>query len=626
MNPTAGIGDPYFYEWTVGIEKVINLMIPEEKMKSVTLQSTMAMSLDDVVCEYEDYFEYIQVKHSRENKSFGFSSLLHSTNKNKSLLNKIANSWKKLREKEKPGQAVLLTNRRAVENESILGKNSDKIYVPSFLEFWEWFDEKKKEVKTISDLFSKAHDEWQDVIQLMIRELDVFSGDEELIIEFIHNFSIKYKYLEIDELDENILEKLMTLFSIDDIQASILYQKLFFSLKDWASSTRKKEEITVEDVFSKLSVFEKNYMKTRLLPPEPFFESRKSLVSEIEDKCRGGQNNVLFLYGKPGIGKTSLINFLDQKLDSLIDLRYYAYVPITPHSNSVNLDYDNSILAEELWGSLLEQLRALFTGKLYQYQVPINNSFLTVSEMRENVLRLSSEYSEINDKKTVIVIDGIDHAARAGKGTNFLQSLLPPESVPENVVFIICGQPSEDYSEYPLWLTPENPLISAVEIQGITENDIQNLLVDINPEFESIDLFAKEILKYSKGNTLSAIFSAYESKKVKNLTEFIHLLESKYLTSNITEYYNHIWTSRSLYHTKGKEIGNSFLAGIFVLSKEKIHINDFCKIFDDVPLTKIQWTSILASYSPLIIEENDYYYLYHNDIHVFLDNKLRNQG
>lgn len=80
----------------------------------------------------------------------------------------------------------------------------------------------------------------------MIRELDVFSGDEELIIEFIHNFSIKYKYLEIDELDENILEKLMTLFSIDDIQASILYQKLFFSLKDWASSTRKRKRLQLK--------------------------------------------------------------------------------------------------------------------------------------------------------------------------------------------------------------------------------------------------------------------------------------------------------------------------------------------------------------------------------------------
>ncbi|MFQ6368456.1 ATP-binding protein [Enterococcus hirae] len=626
MNSSAGIGDPYFYEWTVGIEKVINLMIPEEKMKSVTLQSTMAMSLDDVVCEYEDYFEYIQVKHSRENKSFGFSSLLHSTDKNKSLMNKIANSWKKLREKEKLGQAILLTNRRAVENESALGKNSNKIYVPSFLEFWEWFEEKKEEVKTISDLFSNAHDEWQDVIQLMIRELDVFDGNEELIIEFIHNFSIKYRYLEIDELDENILKKLMTLFSIDDVQASNLYQKLFFALKEWASSTRIKEEITVEDVFSKLSIFEKKYMKTKLLPPEPFFESRESLVSEIEDECRNGQNNILFLYGKPGIGKTSLINLLDQKLDSLIDLRYFAYVPITPYSNSVSLDYDNSILPEELWGSLLEQLRALFTGKLYKYQVPINNSFLTVSEMRENVLRLASEYSKIHDKKTVIVIDGIDHAARAGKGTNFLQSLLSPENVPEGVVFIICGQPSEDYSEYPLWLTPENPLISTVEIQGITENDIQNLLIDINPEFENIDLFAKEILKYSKGNTLSAIFSAYESKKVKNVAEFIHLLKSKFLTSNITEYYNHIWTSRSLHYTKGKEIGNSLLAGIFVLSKEKVHINDFCKIFDDVPLTKIQWKSILASYSPLIIEKDDYYYLYHNDIKVFLENKLQNQG
>lgn len=300
MNSSAGIGDPYFYEWTVGIEKVINLMIPEEKMKSVTLQSTMAMSLDDVVCEYEDYFEYIQVKHSRENKSFGFSSLLHSTDKNKSLMNKIANSWKKLREKEKLGQAILLTNRRAVENESALGKNSNKIYVPSFLEFWEWFEEKKEEVKTISDLFSNAHDEWQDVIQLMIRELDVFDGNEELIIEFIHNFSIKYRYLEIDELDENILKKLMTLFSIDDVQASNLYQKLFFALKEWASSTRIKEEITVEDVFSKLSIFEKKYMKTKLLPPEPFFESRESLVSEIEDECRNGKTIFCFYMENQG--------------------------------------------------------------------------------------------------------------------------------------------------------------------------------------------------------------------------------------------------------------------------------------------------------------------------------------
>jgi hypothetical protein len=490
MNATAGIGDPYFYEWTVGLEKIVSLMLPDKKLQSVTLQSSTAGSLDDVVCEYSDLIEYIQVKHTRIDEKLGFGYLVSTKSNPVSLLNKIARSWNQLRDGDKNVKAILLTNRRLVDNATSITRTDSNIQVPSFREFWDWFEKTIHRCSSLSELFEQTPEEWISVVQVIIKEVDVFDGDVELLMDFLRNFSLKHEYPNTNKLDENILEQLMNIFSIPKESGVELYQKLFFSLKEWASSTRQKEEITVEDVYSKLAAFEQRYPEFRLLPPEPFFESRKDLVNRVEKVCNEGQMRALYIYGKPGIGKTSLINFLAQKLDSIIDLRYYAYIPISPESVSVNLDSDNTISEENLWGSLLNQLRGLFVGKLYNYNVPVNNSFVSVAKMREHVLRLASEYGTINGKNTVIVIDGIDHAARSGKQENFLNSLVPPEYVPDNVVFIICGQPAEDYPNYPAWLNKQNKLIQSFEIEGITKQDIKSLLVKINPKLEEIDLYA----------------------------------------------------------------------------------------------------------------------------------------
>lgn len=625
MNATAGIGDPYFYEWTVGLEKIISLMLPDKKLQSVTLQASTAGSLDDVVCEYSDSIEYIQVKHTRIDEKLGFGYLVSTKSNPVSLLNKIARSWNQLRDGDKNVQAILLTNRRLVDNATSITRTDSKIQVPSFREFWDWFEKTIHRCSSLSELFEQTPEEWISVVQVIIKEVDVFDGDIELLMDFLHNFSLKHEYPNTTKLDENILEKLMNIFSIPKESGVELYQKLFFSLKEWASSTRQKEEITVEDVYSKLAAFEQQYPEFRLLPPEPFFESRKDLVNRVEKVCNEGQMRALYIYGKPGIGKTSLINFLAQKLDSIIDLRYYAYIPISPESVSVNLDSDNTISEENLWGSLLNQLRGLFVGKLYEHNVPVKNSFVSVAKMREHVLRLASEYGTINGKNTVIVIDGIDHAARSGKQENFLNSFVPPEYVPDNVVFIICGQPAEDYPNYPAWLNKQNKLIQSFEIEGITKQDIKSLLVKINPKLEEIDLYAEVIHDTSGGNTLSAIFSAYESRNTSDLDELILLLEQKQLNSNITQYYDQIWKSRLMCSEKGKKIGSNIIAGLFVIAKEKVHIDDFSGIFDDFTLTQIEWEDILRSYSPLIVEENSHYFLYHNDVRVYLESQIQNE-
>ena len=135
MNATAGIADPYFYEWTVGLEKIISLMLPEENLKSVTLQSSTAGSLDDVVCEYSDSIEYIQVKHTRIDESLGFGFLISSSGNQLSLLRKIAKSWNQLRDSDTNVKVVLLTNRHLVVNATSIINVDSKIQVPSFREF-----------------------------------------------------------------------------------------------------------------------------------------------------------------------------------------------------------------------------------------------------------------------------------------------------------------------------------------------------------------------------------------------------------------------------------------------------------------------------------------------------------
>ncbi|KAB0441038.1 hypothetical protein [Lysinibacillus fusiformis] len=38
-NSTSGIGDPYWYEWTVGLDQTINMLNPDNNIKSITLQA-----------------------------------------------------------------------------------------------------------------------------------------------------------------------------------------------------------------------------------------------------------------------------------------------------------------------------------------------------------------------------------------------------------------------------------------------------------------------------------------------------------------------------------------------------------------------------------------------------------
>lgn len=61
---TPGIGDPYWYEWYVGLQRVIEMINPDSNISYVIFQSDIHNTIDDVVVGIGNIEEVcFQVKH-----------------------------------------------------------------------------------------------------------------------------------------------------------------------------------------------------------------------------------------------------------------------------------------------------------------------------------------------------------------------------------------------------------------------------------------------------------------------------------------------------------------------------------------------------------------------------------
>ncbi|MBK7264846.1 MAG: hypothetical protein IPI12_00560 [Ignavibacteriales bacterium] len=316
-----------------------------------------------------------------------------------------------------------------------------------------------------------------------------------------------------------------------------------------------------------------------------------------------------------GVGKTSIISQLRNHRTSEIQLRYYTFKPIAPGNDQLPVDAGITTTARSLWGDLLSQLRDLFKGKLSENRVPIRNDFIpTADKIRDEVIRLSKAWAQLNGKKTVICIDGIDHAARAEiDNGNYLSSLIQPDNVPEEIVFIISGQSGDSYEKYPLWLRQDNENVYKIEIPNLNENDISQLIkhsgvtLDLEPS-------TRLILNHTDGNTLSVLYAIETLKESKDLLFAKEEFENNRLREGLNTYYNTLWQNCSL-HFHGSYSLPLKIACIFSLSAARLNLKNFNFIVPEC--RKEDWSVILHKLSPIIKKDNSGYRVLHNDVKVF---------
>ena len=621
-----GMGDPYWYEWSVGEQYIIDMLNEDNGISYVELQANVGLGLDDVVVTYDNGEKlFIQVKHTRADNTLSFGDLVKSNESNSSLLYELAQSWYKERDNYQNSKVCLFTNRIVGSRNSSVKKEKgakasdlsvSKYTRPALSKFWPEMKNKISSAKKLDEIcfpeFDEAWMEWK-------KQLVCINSDEDKL-QFLKCLEIDANEPDLDSIKISLLDRIKTVFAADDNNAEIILGNLDHALRTWTTSSRQKSPITAEEVLNALSFsrYRPQYNHD-LVPCEPFCESRNLLVESIEKKLREGSKKVFFLSGVPGTGKTNIISKLGSKRDSVIDIRYYAYEPIDPGREYLPTDVSRRVDKGYFWNELFNQLRKCLKGQLYKYKVPAINELMSLDEMRNRFFQIASAYAKARSRSFVIAIDGIDHAARSGNiEQTFLATLPSPEYIPDNVIIIIAGQPKENYDDYPSWLFSNRDDVEEIGVPGLQSEDILSLVCS---EFQDIPELTQRqlsdlIAKYAQGNTLAAIFAVHEARQQPNARELEQRFIERKLSGNIEEYYRIIWSDAV------KKIGIPFvdykIAGVMAFFNEPVNENKLCEMFSKERISASNWRNVLKTLRPLLEVNDGQYTILHNDVRVFL--------
>lgn len=607
-NPTAGIGDPYWYEWSVGHKALIDMLNPDNGIKSVTYQSKLHQGWDDVVVEYVMGNKvFYQVKHTREQESLTFGDLISKDKQGESLLSYLAKQWKTIDYKI-DNKFVIFTNKS-------FGTIKHQLR-PPLSDFWRHLKQYLQSNCNLTNYsYQKEFD--QNIQEEWFSTLSFLSAQD--VALFLSQLEISANQINLDELEIELIDSLSTSFGITKTHGNELLKSLDHALRKWATSAGMGSSVTVEDVYA---VLQKNnyeeYGDHQVTPPKPFFTSRKTILARIKTALSSKENKVVFLSGLPGIGKTSLISELIRDKELQIHLRYYTFKPISPDNDLLPTDAGKACEAINLWCALLSQLRIYFTGELFQYKVPLRNEFLPdVNAIRSQVIRLAKELCKRENQRIVICIDGIDHAARANiDSTNYLNTLLPPDNIPDELIFLIAGQPVDGYEKYPNWLKTAHPNISHIDISNLPIEDIE-LLLSGTVDSHNVKPIATQISEITKGNTLSTIYAVEAIRSALNIEDAINSLHNYRLKDGLNEYYAQIWNHALASLQIGDPAISVKIASYFSLTKARLEPSHFRKLIPELALSNEGWDLTLSKLKPLLKNENGYAVL-HNDIKVFL--------
>ena len=444
MN-SSGLGTPYWYEWEIGLISCLD-MLYEDNIESVVLQSSLYHSLDDVVVNYRDHSSLnIQVKHTDIKQNFTFSMLINGTDDKDPMLKAWAKEWKQTKNKYNIQEIRIATNREWGPNRN----NQDKVcsfkhFVEKALPKWK-LNYNYLEPDNVSSDPAK-HKEYIYEFNGIKKVKDVLDSvlgtDAEEFIKLLNFVQEPSK----EEVEKNIQERVIKILGTDrpePIEAAL--NSLYAKLRVWSTSSREKPEITKRDIYETLCV-EKPFPeipKYDLYPEKPIFPSRHTFGEKFIKEITSCAQKFIFLEGLPGCGKTNFISFLANQKDSIVDFRFYTYLPPGPQSIyfSDDVGYYSS---DYLWGSILTQLRSNFSKLhlLYDVCFPLIYSFMSILEKRATALKFLPIYAEKIQKPVYLFIDGLDHAARCKDyQSTFLQQLPSPDEIGENIKFVLaCGR------------------------------------------------------------------------------------------------------------------------------------------------------------------------------------------
>lgn len=626
---SPGLHDPYWYEDTLAELFAVEMLDPSSGIESVTLQQPGLIGIDDIVVRYRDgKVACYQVKHTRSEDNLTFADLLKSKENRPSLLRQFVAGWQQQTAAGVACETHLYTNRAAGERATTIDLNGRSLRLPPLFDFWTTLQPRIAAGTSVDilDVPTELRDAWE----FVLAEVSSSTGDP---LGFLRTFHLDVGQPALEALEQKVVGRLQEVFSIpSDVARDALSSLDSRLLRKWSTSNRPNDpRITREAVLGALKL---PYVETvgehDLPPPTPAFPSRLSFIEDLAAELRRGAHRVIFLRAEAGSGKTSVVSSIADRGDSPIDLRFHAFRPITPDRSVIPQDVGRTATATALWGDLLVQLRErFFVNRLAEANVPVRNDFLQndPDRMRAEVLRLSVLLAQERSMPTVIAIDGIDHAARAlamsgsPRDPLLLGSLVPPDHVPSEIVFLIAGQPNP---AYPSWLQAERDDVHLLTLPPIA---IADIVVELSAKSgmmdrDQIDAAARVIESQAKGNTLASVYGAHEARQVPDAAALEKRLKARRLDSGLDAYYGSIWDTALKEYRGASPALDTSLATALSISSARLTGSLLRSFFPDLRLSARDWNVVCRSLAPVIDEVNGTFAVFHNDVRVALSAHL----
>lgn len=150
-SDSSGKHTPYWYESSVGLLKIIEMLNPESQIDSVSLQKTGVKGWDDVVVERSGKLpnQYFQVKHTRANDTLSFGDIVGSSVNNPSLIQHLFEGWCQMKLGDEGAECVIYSNRKASNRKS----TADKVTRPPLRILLKWIKKAKgSEIQNLSKI------------------------------------------------------------------------------------------------------------------------------------------------------------------------------------------------------------------------------------------------------------------------------------------------------------------------------------------------------------------------------------------------------------------------------------------------------------------------------------------
>lgn len=554
----------------VFVDKTYQLLI-KNNLEWIKVGDSSAGIADDIQYATKEEVHAYQMKWSVQNPAPTFSY-----NDFKILLPDLIESWKSIKSQNpnKKTKIYIITSQKASKGDR-LKLNDGNIY--SFEDYLLSYYKNFKEGKEIDENWS----------QFVKGELLILGISEVDFISFFKNFEFIFGAVRPKYNDNQ-----------NSLQIEQDYNKYKSFILDKYYEPKGSIIFYADHIKRELHLQSNTTFRHDFYVDYDIYTPNNDTITELNQSIESLNGGYIFLSGKPGTGKSTLLTeWIWDRNERII--RYYAYTNL---DNAINIPERGN--AQNLFFDLVLQIAecGFYNEQVYPYKGNIEQIISTFYKQLE---LLKNEFIKTG-RKTIIIIDGLDHIPREYKIEQTLIKYLPlPKSIPDGVYFVL-GSQTYSFQELDLSIKKlqENPERNII-IKPLTQKDIYLI---IEKQTIQDEVVKEKIYQISEGHPL---YLTYILKRIfisENITETLDQLER---IEDINDYYERIWATHSNNHETIETLGlivrlrfgfdERFLKEWGISRNNALLLNDFIKLFFNKSFDK--WVIFHNSFKQFLLKK-----------------------